>query len=114
MFKATVLRLFEDPAQLEAFIAYVSTCIYAYQSACQHLHIPLLRLGSAAAAARQGDTASLKRDILTYIPEDPNAGPLTPTLTKHDPKSARGFNYIATASCLCPMDKYEIFCKDQQ
>jgi hypothetical protein len=101
-FKDVVTTLSKDPIQLEAFIAYVGTSMRIY---ARYKHpLTYTQLGSAAAAARQEDTASLKNDILIYILNNPSEDRLDPPLSKMDTKSARGFNHPATADCLCPMD----------
>lgn len=74
--------------------------------------LPCFQLGTGASRARHEDTSSLKHNILVYLLRDPSEDFLDPPITKMDPKSVRGFNHIATADCLCPMEMHGQFLKD--
>ena len=70
------------------------------------------QLTSAANAAHQEDTATLKHAIIEYMILDPKVDTHHLLITKSQLKSMRGFSHTNTASTLCPVKWMVEYLKD--
>ncbi|TFK38280.1 hypothetical protein BDQ12DRAFT_723616 [Crucibulum laeve] len=105
----------EDHAMFDCIIMLVPTfpkLIKSFESDPDLFDVFIKQLSSAAATARQEDTAALKNRILGYIHLDMLNGVLKPPLTSAHAKSLRGFNHPEIARLLCPIKQLGEFDAD--